>query len=286
VILATMCFVSMNTGVKLLRPHLPTVELIWVRTLGHLVFVIALFAPTHGWWRLLVTHRPAVQLTRSMLLLASTSLFFTALGLVPFAEATAVSFTSPFLVAAVAGRVLDEHVGVDQWLAIALGFVGALVVIRPGAAGANPYLALVIGSASCYAGYQVLTRRVASTDAPETTVCYSALVGAIVLSIIVPFYWQAPARLSHWLIVASLGLLGGLGHYCIARALVWGAASIVAPFQYVQLVWASVIGYVVFGDVPSGWTWMGAGIIAGSGLYIAWRETRPARIVRPALSAS
>jgi drug/metabolite transporter (DMT)-like permease len=276
IVLATIFFVGMNTGVKVLSPHLPTVELIWVRTLGHLIFVVALFAPTHGGWRLLVTRQPGTQLTRSMLLLASTSLFFTALGFVPITEATAVSFTSPFIVAAVAGRVLHERVGVDHWVAIALGFIGALVVIRPGTEGANPYLALVLGSATCYAGYQVLTRRVASTDAPETSVVYSALLGTLILTAVVPFYWRIPTRPSHWLIVVSLGLLGGLGHYFVARALVCGAASIVAPFHYVQLIWAAVSGYLVFGDVPGGWTWLGAGIIVSSGLYVAWRGTRPA----------
>jgi drug/metabolite transporter (DMT)-like permease len=276
VILATVFFVAMNTGVKLLRPHLPTVELIWVRTLGHFLFVTALFAPTRGWWRLLVTRQPATQLTRSMLLLASTSLFFTALGFVPIAEATVVSFTSPFIVAAIAGRLLGERVTADHWIAIGLGFAGALVLVRPGGEGANPLLLLVLASSSCYAGYQVLTRRVASTDAPETSVVYSALLGTLVLTAMVPFFWKTPARLSDWLLIGSLGLLGGLGDYFVARALTCGAASVVAPFHYVQLVWAAVSGYLVFGDVPSGWTWLGATIIVGSGLYVAWRETRPA----------
>jgi drug/metabolite transporter (DMT)-like permease len=266
----------MNTAVKHLRETLPTIELIWARSLGHLVFVVAIFAPARGWWRLLVTRRPAIQLARSLLLLASTSFFFYALAHVPLAEATAVSFTSPFVVAALAGPTLGERVGPWQWATIALGFVGALIVTRPGAPGANPWLFLVFGSAACYGLYQVLTRRVAGIDRPETSVTYSALVGTAILTLLVPGVWQTPAHLSEWMLLVALGILGGLGHYFVARAFALGPASIISPIHYVQLVWAAAVGYLVFGDVPSRWTWLGAGVIVASGVLIAWREARRA----------
>jgi len=274
IVLATVLFVSMNTGVKLLRPSLPTLELIWARTLGHLVFVFALFGPTHGGWRLLATRKPRTQIARSLLLLTSTSFFFTALGYVPLADATAVSFTAPLVVAALAGPMLAERVGLAHWLAIAAGFVGALIIIRPGAAGANPHLLLVLGSAACYAVYQILTRRVAGFDPPETSVTYSALVGTVVLSAVVPLVWRTPDRLWQWLVLLALGLLGGLGHYCVARALLWAPASIVSPFHYVQLVGAAAMGYLAFGDVPTTGMWLGSAVIVASGLAIAWRERR------------
>lgn len=274
IVLATTLFVAMNTGVKLLRPHLPTVELIWARTLGHTLFIFAIFGPGHGWWRLLQTRKPGTQLARSLLLLASTSFFFSALGWVPLAEATAVSFTSPLVVAALAGPMLAERVRLGHWVAIGVGLAGALIVIRPGVGGADPYLGLVIGSSCCYAVYQILTRRVAGHDRPETSVTYSALLGTLVLSVVVPFYWQTPARLLHWLILVVIGLLGGLGHYFVAQALRLGPASVISPFHYVQLIAAAVMGYLAFGDVPSAWTWVGAAVIIVSGLYIAWWETR------------
>ena len=274
IVLATVLFVSMNTGVKLLRPSLPTLELIWARTLGHLVFVFALFGPTHGGWRLLATRKPRTQIARSLLLLTSTSFFFTALGYVPLADATAVSFTAPLVVAALAGPMLAERVGLAHWLAIAAGFVGALIIIRPGAAGANPHLLLVLGSAACYAVYQILTRRVAGFDPPDTSVTYSALVGTVVLSAVVPLVWRTPDRLWQWLVLLALGLLGGLGHYCVARALLWAPASIVSPFHYVQLVGAAAMGYLAFGDVPTTGMWLGSAVIVASGLAIAWRERR------------
>ena len=274
IVTATVLFVTMNAGVKYLSASLPTVELVWARTLGHLLFVAALFAPAHGGWRLLVTRNLRVQLGRSLLLLVSTSLFFTALGWVPLADSTAVSFTAPIIVAALAGPFLGERVGGGHWASIAVGFLGALVVIRPTGAGASPYAFLVLGSAVCYALYQILTRRVGAVDPPETSVTYSALVGTLVLSAIVPFYWRPPEHPAHWLILGMLGLFGGLGHYCVARALLWGPASIISPFHYVQLVWAAAAGYLAFGDVPSAWTWVGSAIIVLSGLHIAWRETR------------
>ncbi|MGH7277174.1 MAG: DMT family transporter [Candidatus Rokuibacteriota bacterium] len=276
VVLATILFVVMNTGVKYLSGDVPTLVMIWARTLGHLVFVIALFAPTHGGWRLLATQRPAIQMARSLLLLVSTSFFFTALGYVPLADATAVSFMSPFIVAGLAGPMLGERVGLVHWLSIALGFVGALIVIRPTGSGASPYAVLVLGSALCYALYQIFTRRVAAIDRPETSVTYSALVGALILSVVIPFVWVTPEHLVHWLILCGLGLFGGLGHYCVARALLWAPASIVSPLHYVQLVWAATAGYLVFDHVPSRWTWVGAAIIVASGLFIAWQQTREA----------
>jgi drug/metabolite transporter (DMT)-like permease len=270
VVLATVLFVSMNSAVKYLGAYLPTVELIWARTLAHLLFMVALFAPAHGGWRLFATRRPGLQLSRSLLLLTSTSLFFTALRHVPLAEATAVSFTSPFMVALLAVWALGERVGRLHWLAIVFGFIGALMVIRPGVGAINPYLFLVVGNAACYAGYQVLTRRVAAYDRPETSVSWDALTGTVLLSMIVPFFWQTPQQAWHWGLLAVIGLLGGLGHYCGARALVSNPASTLAPLYYVQLISAAALGYVLFGDVPSIWTWAGAALIVASGVAIAW----------------
>lgn len=162
--------------------------------------------------------------------------------------------------------------------AIAVGFVGALVVIRPTGGGANPFLLLVVGNSACYAIYQLLTRKVSSHDRAETSVAYSALLGTLALSLVVPFVFTPPERLWHWGLLASLGLLGAVGHYCVARALTWGPASIVSPFHYVQLVGAATLGYAIFGDVPTRWTWAGAAIIVASGLYLAWREARRPRL--------
>lgn len=270
---ATVLFVCMNAIAKVLSAHLPAVEIVWARSAGHFVFIVGLLGPGHGWWRLFETKSLRLQIGRSLLQVGSQMLFFTAIGHVQLADATSVSFTAPFIVAALAGPMLRERVGVDHWAAIGVGFAGALIVIRPGG-GMNPYLLLILGSSVCYALYQLLTRHVAAFDPPETSVTYSALVGTVLLSIVVPFSWTAPPGAGSWAGLFALGILGGLGHYLVAHALAVAAASIISPFHYVQLIWAAAVGYAVFGDVPSGWTWLGATVIIASGLFIAVKEAR------------
>lgn len=273
VVLATLCFIVMNGSAKYLAWHLPVVEIIWARSLGHLILVVVLFGPRRGGWGLLTTSKPVIQLSRSLLHLISNALFFSAIGLVPLADATSVSFTAPLMVVALARPLLGERVHWTHWLAIGAGFFGALILIRPTGDGINPYLLLILGSSACSATYQILTRKLAGIDSPETSVTYTTILGAVVFSAMVPFWWRPPTQLTHWFLLGALGLLGGIGHYCVARALSWAPASVVSPFYYVQLVWASALGYLIFGDVPSGWTWLGAVIIITSGLYIAWRAT-------------
>jgi drug/metabolite transporter (DMT)-like permease len=272
-IAATVLFVCMNTIAKVLSPELPSVEIVWARSAGHFVFIVALLGPRFGWARLFDTRSLPLQIGRSLLQVGSQMFFFTAIGRVQLADATAVSFTAPFVVAALAGPMLRERVGAGHWAAIAAGFAGALIVIRPGG-GMNAYLWLILGSSICYALYQLLTRRVAAFDRPETSVTYSALVGTVLLSLVVPFEWTTPSGGWAWAGLVALGVLGALGHYLVAHALTVAAASIISPFHYVQLVWAAGMGYVVFGDVPSVWTWLGAAVIITSGLSIAVKEAR------------
>jgi drug/metabolite transporter (DMT)-like permease len=282
IVAATLMFITMNTSAKWLSAHLHPVELIWARSLGQLLFVFCLFAPNHGGWRLFVTRRPLVQAGRSVVQLASTSMFITAIGKVALADATSISFLAPLLVAALSGPVLGERVSQLQWVAIAAGFGGALLIIRPTGETANLWALLILGSAVCYAGYQILTRGVAGIDSPQTSVVYSALAGAVVLSVIVPFFWTTPRGWLQWVVFLGLGLVGGLGHYFVARAFSFGRAAVISPFHYVQLIWASVVGYVVFGHVPTAWTWLGAAIIIAGGLFIALLDAATPRYVDPA----
>ncbi len=269
---AAVAFPIMNAMVKYLSRDYPIPELIWARNLGHLVFVVAMFAPGRG-VRLFATRHPGFQLGRSLMLLTSTSFFFTAISIIPLTEASAVSFTGPFMVAALSVPILHERVGAGRWAAIALGFAGALVVIRPGAGVVHWASFLVLGSAVCYALYQVFTRIVGATDPPETSVSYSALVGTVAMGLIVPFFWKPPQDLLGLVLICLLGVFGGLGHYCVARALLWGPASVLSPFNYAQLVGAALLGYTVFGDAPAVTTWIGSAVIVASGLYLAFGES-------------
>ena len=278
---ASAIFPIMNAMVKHLSAELPTAEIVWARNLSHFIFVTLIFAPRRG-WRLAATQRLGSQILRSCFLLGSNVFYFTAIAYVPLAEASAISFISPFLVALIAAFVLKERVGIGHWIAIGVGFVGALIIIRPGSGDLPWQAVLVLFSSTFYATYQVMTRGLAGDDSPETSVFYAAMVGSVLTTLAVPFVWQTPASLQTVIELTSLGVFGGLGHYCVARALMWGPAPVISPFQYVQLLAASLFGYFIFGDVPSVWTYVGAVIIIGSGVSIALRARREEQAAKEA----
>jgi drug/metabolite transporter (DMT)-like permease len=272
---ATVAFSLLNAAAKHLARELPVAEMLWARTAGHLLFVVLAFGPGRG-RGLFATRHPGPQVARSLLLLASTAFNFGALRFVGLATAATINFTAPSVVALLAIPLLGERVGRRRWLAIGVGFLGVVVVAGPRGDAAQLGALLSLGTAVCYAGYQVLTRRVADADPPETTVVYSALVGTVLLTLAVPFVWVTPRSAGDALILASMGLSGGVGHYLVARAYMWAPASVVSPFNYVQLLWAAVTGFVFFGDVPPPTLWVGAGLIVASGLLILLGERRPA----------
>jgi drug/metabolite transporter (DMT)-like permease len=271
--LATSLFPVMNGLVKVLSVNYSTEQIIWARTASHLLFVLLLFGPGIG-WRIFRSVRLKVQIGRSLVLLASTTCFFSGVKFMPLAEASSISFASPFIVALMAVPILKEKLSLVRLGAVAVGFCGVLVVIRPGSAVFQWASLFICGSAFFYATYQILTRFVAGHDRPETSVVYSAFVGTIVMTAVVPFFWIPPQSVADAALMASLGVLGGLGHYCVARALTYAAASVVTPFHYWQIVGAITTGYLLFGDLPDAYTWTGAALIVGSGLFIGWRETR------------
>lgn len=267
---------AMNGLAKLMSQGYASEQVVWARTFSHLVFVLALFVPQHG-WGILRTRRPGVQFLRSCMLITSTFLFFSAIRFVPIAQAASISFMAPLIVVLLAGPMLGERITPARVLAVIVGFTGVLVVIRPGSAVFQWATLLLLGSASCYALYQVLTRRVAGFDAPETSVVYSALVGSVLMSLVVPFSWKTPGSWSDALLLGSLGVLGGLGHYCIARAMTYAPANFVSPFQYWQMVGSVAVGYLLFAEVPDAFTWLGAALIIAAGLYVGIQgQARPA----------
>lgn len=278
---AAAAFALLNATAKYLSADYSVAQLLWARTAGHLAFVVAAFGPRYG-RRLFVTGYPASQLVRSLMLVSSTAFNFAALRYIGLATAATINFTSPLIVALLAVPMLGERVGVRRWAAIGVGFLGVLIVVRPGAEAARAAALLSLGTAACYAVYQVLTRRVAASDPPETTVGYSALVGTVLTSAIVPFSWTAPGSLGVALLMVSMGFTGGLGHYFVARAYLWAPASVVSPFNYMQLLGAVVTGYLVFGDVPGASLWVGAALIIGSGLFVLYSERRRASDHPPA----
>jgi drug/metabolite transporter (DMT)-like permease len=266
-------FPFMNAAVKLLSPNYPAAQITWARFTGHLIFMLAVFLPVYR-WTLFRTRRPFLQVSRSMLMLVSNLVFVMAIGGVPLATASAIGFTSPLIVTALSVPLLREQVGWRRWSAVVVGFAGALMVIRPGSGLADPAVLLILASSFAYALYQIATRSVGRVDPAATGIIFAALLGSLVMSAVMPFIFVMPASLFDWLLFASLGLLGGFGHYLVIQAFQRGPAAVIAPLGYVELVGSTVLGYVIFRHFPDLWTWVGAGVIIASGIYIALRERR------------
>ncbi len=269
----TSLFPFMNAAVKLLAANYPVAQIVWARFTGHLLIMLLVFLPHHR-WRLLRTRRPAVQFGRSALMLLSNLVFVIAIARVPLATASAIGFTSPLIVTALSVPLLHESVGWRRWSAVTVGFAGALMVIRPGSGLQDPSVLLLLLSALAYALYQIATRWVGRYDSAATGIVFAALLGSLAMSLVLPFVFVPPRTLFDALLFCCLGLLGGGGHYLIIRAFQFGPAAVIAPLGYVELVGTAVLGYVIFGNFPDLWTWLGAFVIIGSGLYIALRERR------------
>jgi drug/metabolite transporter (DMT)-like permease len=266
-------FPFLNAGVKLLAPHYPVMEIVWARFTGHLAIMLAVFLPRYG-KRLFRTRRPTVQIGRSLLMLVSNIVFVSAIGHVPLATASAIGFTSPLIVTALSMPLLGESVGPRRWSAVVVGFLGALLIIRPGSGFMNPAVLLLLVSSLAYALYQIATRWIAAYDNAATGIIFAALLGSLATTFVLPFVFVLPKSLLDWAIFLAIGFFGGAGHYLIIRAFQQGPAAVIAPLGYVELIGTATLGYLIFAQFPDVWTWAGAAVIIASGLYIALRERR------------
>lgn len=271
--LAGLIFPMMNGVAKTLGADYSTLQVSWARAFGHVVFMLAAFLPRHG-LGLLRTKRPRLQIARSGTLFLSNLCFFYAVTFIPIPQAAAISMTAPLIVALLAWPMLGERTTLGRVVALGIGFAGVLIVIRPGTAVFHWASLFVLASASCYGLYQILTRIIAAADPPETSTVYSSVVGAFGIMLALPFVWETPTSLFDIALFCSLGVLGALGHYCVAAALGYAPANVVSPFQYFQLLGSVAVGWYVFGDLPDALTWAGAAIVVVSGLYIGWSQTR------------
>lgn len=274
--LAGLLFPMMNGAAKALGADYSSLQISWARAFGHVVFMLAAFMPRHG-IGLLRSRRPGLQLARSATLFVSNLCFFFAIAYVPIAKAAAISMTAPLIVAILAWPILGERTTLARVVALGIGFAGVLTVIRPGTAVFHFASLFVLASATCYGLYQILTRIIAAADPPETSTVYSSMVGAFGIMLALPFVWETPASLLDVALFCSLGVLGALGHYCVAQALGYAPANVVSPFQYFQLLGSVAVGWLVFSELPDALTWMGAAVIVLSGLFIGWSQTRPRR---------
>jgi len=272
-ILVAMTLVPMMDGLaKLLSARYPVMEIVWARYFFHLMILLPVVLSRYN-RRDLLPKRPLLQVIRGGLLLLSTILFFAAIAVMPIADALALVFVSPLLVTALSPFLLGETIGPRRWAAVIVGFVGALIIIRPGIADIDTGTVLALSAGIVYALYMVATRKLSGTAPPLITLAYTALMGAIAMSAAVPFFWVAPT-LDDLAMMMAMGGLAALGHYFLIKAVERAPVSLLAPFGYSEIVMATLIGYVVFGDFPDNWTWAGVAVIVVSGIYISLRERR------------
>ena len=267
---------AMNSLAKYLAGEYPAWQVVWARFLGHFIWMMLFFWARRG-PSLLRSARPKAQTLRSLIFFVSNACFVTALPFVELATASSLMFTTPIIVTVLAVPLLRERVGLPRWLAIAVGFAGALVIIRPGSDLFDPWALLVLVSASYYAVYLIWTRRLTPVDTPETQIVYTAAAGAVLTTLTVPWFAIAPDSFLDFAAFAGVGLVGALAHLCIVQALKRAPASTVTPIGYFELVTAVLLGYVLFGDLPDVATWAGAALIVGSGAWIVFRGGRSAR---------
>jgi len=270
-LVALFWFVTLDATAKFLMQSYSLVQVVWARFFIHVLLAMLLMG------RRLKEHitsrKPAYQLLRSFLLLLMTALWFLGLKTIPMATASTILFMAPIIVTILAWPVLGDFVGPKRWGGVVIGFIGAMVVIRPDISGVQIGMLAALGAAISNGVYQVLTRKVRTLDSPLTSLFYTGFLGAAVLSFAVPFHWTTPT-VADSLLFLYAGFSGAISHLCLIRAFQLAPAPVLAPFSYTSLIWASAIGYLVFGDVPDQWTLIGAGLIIGSGLYIFYRERR------------
>jgi drug/metabolite transporter (DMT)-like permease len=261
----------LNAEVKYLGVFYPVIQLLWCRYFGHVAFMLIVFSPRKG-AALFRSQRPGLQIVRSLLFCVTSMLMFYALQYVPVATAAAVSFTAPMVVLVLAPFMLGERVGLLKIIAVICGFAGALFVIQPGNDAFHPAVLLVLLSACTSALTQILSRKLAKYDTPETSNTYMAAAGFVLTSMVLPFIWQSPGSVVHAGLLVSMGILGGCGHYCLVRAFEVAPAPFVAPFTYLQIVGASLLGYLFFVELPNLWSLIGTVIIVLSGMVVLLGE--------------
>jgi drug/metabolite transporter (DMT)-like permease len=283
---ASAVFAGLDATAKYLgtATDLPAAQVIWMRFLGQfLAMVTALgLIAVPGLTR---TRKPMAQLARSLLLLGSTAFNFLALRHLRLDQTTTIGFLTPLVVALLAGPFLGEWIGWRRAVAIAVGFAGILVAIRPGAAPVHPAVLLSLAGMLCYAVFSLVTRFLAPFDRAEVTLFYSLLAGSVVLAPFALADWVWPAGPFVWVLLLSMGFYGGLGHYLFILAHRHAPASRIAPFLYITLLTHSTAGFLVFGQVPDAWTLGGAAIVIASGLYLFLRERVTVRAAAVAMTS-
>ena len=271
--LAVLLFASHDTLSKYLSGFYPIVMVVWARYVVHTLLMLVVFVPRSGFSAVVRTKRPGLQFLRAMCLIGTSLFFTTGLRYIPLAEATAVNFLAPLLVTALSVPLLGEHVTRHQWLAVLGGFVGVLIVIRPGGALFTPTIVLPLCSALCFGFYQLLTRKLTGIDSPTTSNFLTGIINSLIMSALLPFFWSTPTW-SHAVFMVGLGTCGMLGHMLLTQAFRHAAPAMLAPFSYGQILFAGMYGYLIFDHTPDGYAIVGIAVICLSGLAVAFGQRK------------
>jgi len=263
-------FSAVDTQAKFLTATIDPLQVVWMRQMGLFIGVMILLL-----WRgsvVLKTARIGLQLGRGACAALSASLFIIGVSYVPLADAVAVTFIAPLLVTIMGAVLLGEYVGIHRWTAVLAGFAGTLVIIRPGFDSFHPALILPLIAACLFAGRQVISRFLSGVDNTQTTVAYTAIASTLILSLPIPFVWSYPQTQTEIFIIISMASMAALGELLVIKALEVALAVVVSPMQYTIIIWSSFYGFMVFDQLPDGYTVGGAAIIILSGLYTLHRE--------------
>ena len=269
-LLGWMFLPVMDGFAKFLSDDLPILQITWARYFFTVVFTLPImifFFKKQLVW----SDKPKLQILRGLILLSANICFFYAISIISLAKALTLAFVAPLIVTAFSPVMLGEKVGFRRWTAVVAGFVGSLVVIRPGFVELNFASLAALGTGILYGFYLIITRKLSTSDNPLLTLLMTGMVGAILVSAIIPFYWVKPS-LNQWSLMAGIGVFASIGHLFLILSLKYADASKLAPLGYTEIIPNVLIGYYFFSEVPDDWTYLGLFIIILSGLYISRRE--------------
>lgn len=272
ILVTLLLFVSMDTLVKDLVRRNPAPVLIWLRFLVHMLVAAGIMLAVPRLRPLIRSKAPVRQLVRSTLLLTTTTTFFFGLVFLKLADLVILTQAAPLMVVALSVLLLGEKVGPRRWAGVLVGFAGIVIILKPGF-GFEWASLFGLASAVIYAIYQIMTRSLSTADHTMTTFFYTASVGAVVMAAVAPFFWQTPT-LTDALLFALPGVFGGCGHLLLIMAFARSEASLLAPYFYTVIIWATLLGWAIFGEVPDVFTFIGAGLIVAAGFYVWHRERR------------
>ena len=269
-LLGWMFLPVMDGFAKYLSADLPILQITWARYFFTVVFTLPImffFFKKQLVW----SDKPKLQILRGLILLSANICFFYAISIISLAKALTLAFIAPLIVTAFSPLLLGEKVGLRRWTAVIIGFTGSLIVIRPGFVEINFASLSALGTGFLYGFYLIITRKLSTSDNPLLTLLITGAVGAILVSLVIPFYWVKPT-FNQWSLMAGIGIFACVGHIFLILSLKYADASKLAPLGYTEIIPNVMIGYYFFNELPDYWTYLGLFIIILSGLYISWRQ--------------